>query len=217
MAGTSKYDIVSRFQRGNRGAVANRAIFQENKRIIQDRLPPYIELESLFFLRAQPPQLLDARSRPAYSTSAFPTGNSILLDCPFAHGDRPLAATSAVRGLHSYPPARNRSPQSHSSPCGHQCPRGHPSLRHRAPVREEYADSNDGMNFGIMEIETTFQGCCFAFGTRNTHDKSTSPPELQGGCRLDFVVSRHGAGTGVIDPAMKGEIAFCQPSRNRGM
>ncbi len=48
-----------------------------------------------------------------------------------------------------------------------------------------------------------------------------SPPELQGGCCLErpacFVVSRHGAGTDVIDPAMEGKIAFFQPSRNRGM
>src|ERR1700734_3563441 len=47
------------------------------------------------------------------------------------------------------------------------------SLRHIAPVREEYAVSKDGMKmFGIMELETTFQGCRFALGIRNAHDKS---------------------------------------------
>jgi hypothetical protein len=47
------------------------------------------------------------------------------------------------------------------------------SLRHIAPVREEYAVSKDGMKmFGIMELETTFQGCRFALGVRNSHDKS---------------------------------------------
>src|ERR1700756_1615579 len=47
------------------------------------------------------------------------------------------------------------------------------SLRHIAPVREEYAVSKDGMKmFGIMELETTFHGCRFAIGIRNAHDKS---------------------------------------------
>src|ERR1700756_1868994 len=47
------------------------------------------------------------------------------------------------------------------------------SLRHIAPVREEYAVSKDGMKmFGIVELETTFQGCRFALGIRNAHDKS---------------------------------------------
>src|SRR5580658_2017453 len=46
-------------------------------------------------------------------------------------------------------------------------------LRHIAPVREEYAVSKDGMKmFGIVELETTFQGCRFAIGLRNSHDKS---------------------------------------------
>ena len=47
------------------------------------------------------------------------------------------------------------------------------SLRHIAPVREEYAVSKDGMKmFGIVELETMFQGCRFALGIRNAHDKS---------------------------------------------
>jgi hypothetical protein len=48
-----------------------------------------------------------------------------------------------------------------------------------------------------------------------------SPPELEGGCCLErpagLIVSRHGAGTDVIDPAMEGKIPFFQPSCNRGM
>ena len=60
------------------------------------------------------------------------------------------------------------------------------SLRHIAPVREEYAVSQDGMKmFGIMELDQTFYGgtvpaigepttysCRFALGIRNSHDKS---------------------------------------------
>jgi hypothetical protein len=47
------------------------------------------------------------------------------------------------------------------------------ALRHIASVREEYAVSKDGMKmFGIVEVETTFQGCRFAIGIRNAHDKS---------------------------------------------
>jgi Domain of unknown function (DUF932) len=46
-------------------------------------------------------------------------------------------------------------------------------LRHIAPVREEYAVSRDGMKmFGIVELENMFQGCRFAIGIRNAHDKS---------------------------------------------
>jgi hypothetical protein len=46
-------------------------------------------------------------------------------------------------------------------------------FRHIAPVREEYAVSKDGMKlFGMMELETMFNGCRFAIGIRNAHDKS---------------------------------------------
>lgn len=46
-------------------------------------------------------------------------------------------------------------------------------FRHIAVVREEYAVSRDGMRmFGIMELETQFQGCRFALGLRNSHDRS---------------------------------------------
>jgi hypothetical protein len=40
-------------------------------------------------------------------------------------------------------------------------------------VREEYAVSNDGMRmFGVMDLTTGFEGCRFALGLRNSHDKS---------------------------------------------
>jgi hypothetical protein len=40
-------------------------------------------------------------------------------------------------------------------------------------VREEYAVSADGMRmFGVMDLSSGFQGCRFAIGLRNSHDKS---------------------------------------------
>lgn len=47
------------------------------------------------------------------------------------------------------------------------------SFRHIAVVRDEYAVSNDGMKmFGVLDLETSFEGCRFAIGLRNAHDKS---------------------------------------------
>lgn len=46
-------------------------------------------------------------------------------------------------------------------------------FRHIGVHKQEYAVSADGMKmFGLMELETTFQGCRFAIGIRNSHDKS---------------------------------------------
>jgi hypothetical protein len=46
-------------------------------------------------------------------------------------------------------------------------------FRHIAPVREEYAVSADGMKmFGVMDLETGFEGCRFSIALRNAHDKS---------------------------------------------
>jgi len=46
-------------------------------------------------------------------------------------------------------------------------------FRHIAPVREEYAVSTDGMRmFGILDLETQFEGCRFSLGLRNANDKS---------------------------------------------
>jgi hypothetical protein len=40
-------------------------------------------------------------------------------------------------------------------------------------AQEEYAVSSDGMRmFGVMDLSSGFQGCRFAIGLRNSHDKS---------------------------------------------
>ena len=46
-------------------------------------------------------------------------------------------------------------------------------FRQISVVREEYAVSGDGMKmFGVLDLETTFNGCRFAVGVRNSNDKS---------------------------------------------
>jgi hypothetical protein len=47
------------------------------------------------------------------------------------------------------------------------------SFRQISVVREEYAASSDGMKmFGVLDLETTFDGCRFSIGVRNSNDKS---------------------------------------------
>jgi hypothetical protein len=47
------------------------------------------------------------------------------------------------------------------------------SFRHIGVVNEEYAVSPDGMKmFGVLDLETQMDGCRFAIGLRNSHDKS---------------------------------------------
>lgn len=47
------------------------------------------------------------------------------------------------------------------------------SFRHINVVRDEYAVSEDGMKlFGVLDLETTFEGCRFSLGLRNANDKS---------------------------------------------
>src|SRR6516165_6621589 len=47
------------------------------------------------------------------------------------------------------------------------------SFRQIGVVREEYAVSSDGMKmFGVMDLSSGFDGCRFAIGLRNSHDKS---------------------------------------------
>ena len=47
------------------------------------------------------------------------------------------------------------------------------SFRQIGVVREEYAVSLDGMKmFGLMDLSSGFDGCRFAVGLRNSHDKS---------------------------------------------
>src|SRR3989475_13162928 len=46
-------------------------------------------------------------------------------------------------------------------------------FRHVAVVRDEYAVSPDGMKmFGVLDLETAFDGCRFAIGIRNANDRS---------------------------------------------
>ena len=45
------------------------------------------------------------------------------------------------------------------------------SYRQISVVREEYAVSDDGMKmFGVLDLETTFDGCRFSVGVRNSND-----------------------------------------------
>jgi len=47
------------------------------------------------------------------------------------------------------------------------------SFRQISVMREEYAVANDGMKmFGVLDLETTFDGCRFSVGLRNSHDKT---------------------------------------------
>src|SRR3984893_18363921 len=47
------------------------------------------------------------------------------------------------------------------------------SFRQISVVREEYAVSPDGMKmFGVLDLETAFDGCRFAIGIRNANDRS---------------------------------------------
>ena len=46
-------------------------------------------------------------------------------------------------------------------------------FRYIGVVRDEYAVSPDGMKmFGVLDLETAFDGCRFALGIRNANDKS---------------------------------------------
>jgi hypothetical protein len=47
------------------------------------------------------------------------------------------------------------------------------AFRHISVVRDEYAVSQDGMKmFGVLDLETAFEGCRFSIGIRNSNDKS---------------------------------------------
>src|SRR5882724_4456851 len=47
------------------------------------------------------------------------------------------------------------------------------SFRYIGVVRDEYAVSPDGMRmFGVLDLETAFDGCRFAIGIRNANDRS---------------------------------------------
>src|SRR6266550_7431485 len=47
------------------------------------------------------------------------------------------------------------------------------AFRYISVVRDEYAVSPDGMKmFGVLDLETAFDGCRFAIGIRNANDRS---------------------------------------------
>jgi len=47
------------------------------------------------------------------------------------------------------------------------------AFRHISVMRDEYAVSTDGMKmFGVLDLETAFEGCRFSIGIRNSNDKS---------------------------------------------
>ena len=47
------------------------------------------------------------------------------------------------------------------------------AFRHISVMRDEYAVSQDGMKmFGVLDLETSFEGCRFSIGIRNANDKS---------------------------------------------
>jgi hypothetical protein len=47
------------------------------------------------------------------------------------------------------------------------------AFRHISVMRDEYAVSLDGMKmFGVLDLETAFEGCRFSIGIRNSNDKS---------------------------------------------
>jgi hypothetical protein len=47
------------------------------------------------------------------------------------------------------------------------------SFRHIGVLKDEYAVSGNGMKmFGVVDLETGFEGCRFSIGIRNSHDKS---------------------------------------------
>lgn len=47
------------------------------------------------------------------------------------------------------------------------------SFRHIGVLKDEYAVSSNGMKmFGVLDLETGFEGCRFSIGIRNSHDKS---------------------------------------------
>src|SRR5215467_2938673 len=58
------------------------------------------------------------------------------------------------------------------------------AFRHISVVRDEYAVSEDGMKmFGVLDLETSFEGCRFSIGIRNSNDKSMRLA-MTVGCRV---------------------------------
>src|ERR1700740_1995789 len=66
------------------------------------------------------------------------------------------------------------------------------SFRHISAIREEYAVSSDGMKmFGVLDLETTFDGCRFSVGIRNSNDKSMRLAVTVGYVQGELDVPKH--------------------------
>ena len=73
-------------------------------------------------------------------------------------------------------------------------------FRHIAVVRDEYAVSGNGMKlFGVLDLETQFDGCRFSIGLRNSHDKSM---RLALTCGLRVLVCENMAFSGDFTPVL---------------
>src|SRR3989304_9772505 len=75
-----------------------------------------------------------------------------------------------------------------------------PGFRHIGVVQDEYAVSPDGMKmFGVLDLETEIQGCRFAIGIRNSHDKTM---RLAMTCGYRVVVCWNMAFSGAFPPVL---------------
>jgi len=73
-------------------------------------------------------------------------------------------------------------------------------FRHIAVIRDEYAVSGNGMKlFGVLDLETQFDGCRFSIGIRNAHDKSM---RLSMTCGLRVMVCENMAFSGDFTPVL---------------
>lgn len=73
-------------------------------------------------------------------------------------------------------------------------------FRHIAVVRDEFAVSANGMKlFGVLDLETQFDGCRFSIGLRNAHDKSM---RLSMTCGLRVLVCENMAFSGDFTPVL---------------
>ena len=73
-------------------------------------------------------------------------------------------------------------------------------FRHIGVVQDEYAVSPDGMKmFGVLDLETEIQGCRFAIGIRNSHDKTM---RLAMTCGYRVVVCWNMAFSGDFQPVL---------------
>ena len=73
-------------------------------------------------------------------------------------------------------------------------------FRHIGIHREEYAVDRTGMKFyGVLDLETTFHGCRFSIGIRNSHDKTM---RLSLVCGYRVAVCENGMFSGDFTPVL---------------